>query len=241
MRWLGIAGGAAAGGLLDRRRARARPSLKAHWNAQNVVPPNYKQDLLAFLRTYLNDPTHVRDAACRSRRSRRSAPASVTSLACATMRATSDGKYAGVKDGAAIYVSGKLDRFLDGQGGAASFARTRLTRRFPNWQQAARASAQRAPSDAQTAGPCNSAARIRSKRPKVARATRSLDLEVLRGCLSAILDELELNGLAFVQCAKAGTFNRRDVNEHILPAFLRLDEAIAFRRIEPLYGALRHA
>src|SRR5262245_12601571 len=69
---------------------------------------------------------------------------------------------------------------------------------------------------------------------------RSLDLEVLRGRLSAILDELILNGLSFVQRAKSGAFNSRDVHKHILPAFLRLDEAIALRRIEPLNGALRH-
>src|SRR5262249_11308182 len=57
----------------------------------------------------------------------------------------------------------------------------------------------------------------------------------------AVLDELVLNGLSLVQSAKSGAFDRRDVHKHILPAFLGLDEAIALRRIEPLYGALRHA
>src|SRR5512136_1630886 len=37
--------------------------LKARWEAQNVYPQGYRQDLLAFLRTYLNDPSHVRGAA----------------------------------------------------------------------------------------------------------------------------------------------------------------------------------
>src|SRR6185437_7000778 len=73
------------------------------------------------------------------------------------------------------------------------------------------------------------------------RATGSLDLEVLRGSLSTVLDEFELNGLAFIQRAKACALDCGDVNEHILPAFLRLNEAVAFRRIEPLNGALRHA
>src|SRR5579884_698516 len=68
----------------------------------------------------------------------------------------------------------------------------------------------------------------------------SLDLEVLRGCLAAVLDEFVLNGLSFVQRAKTCAFDRRNMDEHILPAFLRLDEAVALRRIEPLYGALRH-
>src|SRR5476649_916278 len=79
--------------------------------------------------------------------------------------------------------------------------------------------------------------RFRQEGRKWPRATRSLNLEVLCGCLSAILDEFELNGLTFVQRAKSGALNRRDVHEHILAAFLRLDEAIALRRIEPLYGA----
>ena len=30
--------------------------LKARWDAENVFPQDYRQDLLAFLRTYLNDP-----------------------------------------------------------------------------------------------------------------------------------------------------------------------------------------
>ena len=34
--------------------------LKARWDAENIFPQNYRQDLLAFLRTYLNDPTQVR-------------------------------------------------------------------------------------------------------------------------------------------------------------------------------------
>ena len=37
--------------------------LKARWDAENVYPQRYRQDLLAFLRTYLNDPSHVRSAA----------------------------------------------------------------------------------------------------------------------------------------------------------------------------------
>ena len=36
--------------------------LKARWEAQNVYPQSYKADLLAFLRTYLNDPSGVRGA-----------------------------------------------------------------------------------------------------------------------------------------------------------------------------------
>lgn len=88
--------------------------LKAQWDAQNVPPQRYKDDLIAFLRTYLNDPSHIRDAQV-------SPPVLETVgpgpryVACVRYNArNSDGKYTGSKVGAAIYVSGKLDRFLDG-------------------------------------------------------------------------------------------------------------------------------
>ena len=70
-------------------------------------PQNYKQDLLAFLRTYLNDPTHIRDAAVSPPVLKTVGPGE-RYVACVRYNArNSDGKYAGVKDGAAIYVVGK--------------------------------------------------------------------------------------------------------------------------------------
>lgn len=87
--------------------------LQAQWQAQNVYPQNYKADLLAFLRTYLNDPTHVRGAMV--------APPVLTDVGqgqryvvCLRYNARDmDGKYMGSKDGAAVYVSAKLERFVD--------------------------------------------------------------------------------------------------------------------------------
>jgi hypothetical protein len=43
-----------------------------------------------------------------------------------------------------------------------------------------------------------------------------------------------------VEIAHSGAFDRTDVNENILPAIIRLDEAEAFLAIEPLYRTLRH-
>src|SRR4051794_27972028 len=37
--------------------------LKAAWDKSNVPPVDYKADILAFMRTYLNDPRNVRTAA----------------------------------------------------------------------------------------------------------------------------------------------------------------------------------
>jgi len=87
--------------------------LKAQWDAQNVYPKNYQQDLLAFLRTYLNDPSHVRGAAVTSPQLKYVAPGE-RYVACVRYNArNNDGKYLGSKDGAAVYVAGKLDRFFD--------------------------------------------------------------------------------------------------------------------------------
>jgi hypothetical protein len=95
----------------------SQAELRARWEAQNVVPQNYKQDLLAFLRTYLNDPTHLRAASVSQPQLKTVGPGE-RYVACVRYNARdSDGKYAGSKDGAAIYVAGKLDRFLDGKQG----------------------------------------------------------------------------------------------------------------------------
>jgi hypothetical protein len=87
--------------------------LKARWDAENVYPQGYRQDLLAFLRTYLNDPSHVRGAAVSQPQLKYIGPGD-RYVACVRYNArNTDGKYLGSKDGAAIYVAGKLDRFLD--------------------------------------------------------------------------------------------------------------------------------
>src|SRR5215471_9671867 len=68
----------------------------------------------------------------------------------------------------------------------------------------------------------------------------SLDLEVLGRRFSTIGDDLVLDVLALVEGTEAGPLHRRDVNKHILPTALRLDEPIAFSRIEPLHRSGRH-
>jgi hypothetical protein len=87
--------------------------LKARWDAQNVYPQGYRQDLLAFLRTYLNDPTQIRGAAVSQPQLKYIGPGD-RYVACVRYNSrNSDGKYQGSKDGAAVYVAGKLDRFFD--------------------------------------------------------------------------------------------------------------------------------
>ena len=87
--------------------------LKARWDAENVYPQGYRQDLLAFLRTYLNDPSQIRSAAIAQPQLKFIGPGD-RYVACVRYNArNSDGKYLGSKDGAAVYVAGKLDRFFD--------------------------------------------------------------------------------------------------------------------------------
>lgn len=87
--------------------------LKANWEAQNIYPQGYKNDLLAFLHTYLNDPSHVRSASVSTPVLKTVGPGE-RYVACVRYNArNTDGKYTGTKDAAAIYVSAKLDRFIE--------------------------------------------------------------------------------------------------------------------------------
>lgn len=114
MRWLAIAAAllaAACGTRLEPTES----ELRAEWESRNVVPADYKGDLLALMRTYLNDPRNIRGASV-SPPERKIVPGNPGEryVACVRYDArNSEGRYAGMKTGAAVYVSGKLDRFLD--------------------------------------------------------------------------------------------------------------------------------
>jgi hypothetical protein len=87
--------------------------LRSQWEAQNVYPQNYKADLLAFLRTYLNNPEGVRGASL-SPPALKSVGPGQRYVACLRYNArNAEGKYMGQKEGAAVYVSARLDRFVD--------------------------------------------------------------------------------------------------------------------------------
>src|SRR5450830_1648191 len=87
--------------------------LKANWEAQNIVPQGYKQDLKAYMRTYLNDPTGIRDAAVAPPVLKDFGPGQRFMTCVRFTERKSDGKYGAPKEGVAVYVSGKLDRFFD--------------------------------------------------------------------------------------------------------------------------------
>ena len=87
--------------------------LKAQWEAQNVYPQTFKADLLAFLRTYLNDPTGVRSATVTQPTLKDYGPGQRYMVCLRYNARDNTGAYLGMKTGAAVYVSAKLDAFLD--------------------------------------------------------------------------------------------------------------------------------
>ena len=110
MRWLVLAAALALGGCAG---GFGHDAGKERWEVQNVLPADYKADLLAFMRSYLNDPTNIRSAAV-SAPQRKPVAGGERYVVCVRYDARkSGGGYAGVKEGMAIYVSGKLDRFVD--------------------------------------------------------------------------------------------------------------------------------
>jgi hypothetical protein len=112
--------------------------LKARWDAENVYPQQYKQDVLAFLRTYLNDPSHVRGAGISQPQLKYIGPGD-RYVACVRYDArNTDGKYLGSKDGAAIYVGGKLDRFFDTPSGVRELCKEVAYAPFPELERLAR-------------------------------------------------------------------------------------------------------
>lgn len=81
--------------------------------SQNVRPENYKPDLLAFMKTYLNDPTNVREAGM-SEPTKLYVQDIERYAACLRYNAKSAGsKYTGLRDHLAVFVSGKFDRMIE--------------------------------------------------------------------------------------------------------------------------------
>src|SRR5580698_4470751 len=74
------------------------------------------------------------------------------------------------------------------------------------------------------------------------RLCRSGGLQIIRRGLASlsVCDQVKSNFLSLVEAVESGALNGADVNEHILAAIVRLDEAKAFLAVEPLYGSLRH-
>src|SRR5215813_10059170 len=69
---------------------------------------------------------------------------------------------------------------------------------------------------------------------------RLLNLEIHRRCFPAVLFDLILEVLPFVEGAHSSALDRGDVDEYVFAACLWLNKSVTLRRIEPLHGAARH-
>jgi hypothetical protein len=84
--------------------------------ASQPYPDNYRAELLAFMKTYLNDPRGVHDSAM-AEPVQRTVGGRVRYVSC--LRFTpreSDGSYTQLRERAVIYVNGRLDRVVEDAG-----------------------------------------------------------------------------------------------------------------------------
>jgi hypothetical protein len=116
VRWSVVAIALALGACASGFGERSTEERKADWDAQNVYPTNYRAELIAHLRTYLNDPTGVREAVV-SEPALKPAGFGERYVVCVRFNPKrAGGGYAGAKDHLVIYVGGKLDRYLEAAG-----------------------------------------------------------------------------------------------------------------------------
>lgn len=95
---------AGVGGMSDQKRIESEI---------NVAPVNYRADILAAMRTYLNDPSNIRDAYL-SEPALKGVEGSTRYLSCVRYNAKkTGGQYAGSKDSIITFRAGRLDRIVD--------------------------------------------------------------------------------------------------------------------------------
>jgi hypothetical protein len=76
----------------------------------NVLPVNYRAEILAYQRSFLNDPTGIRQAAI-SQPALKSIGSTERYVVCVRFSAKApNGSYTGVREHLAIFLAGKLDQ-----------------------------------------------------------------------------------------------------------------------------------
>ena len=78
-----------------------------------VFPANYRTEIVAFMKSYLNDPGNVRDAYI-AEPVRKPFDTRERYVVCVRYNArNSEGRYAGSKDGMALFNDGRFDRLVE--------------------------------------------------------------------------------------------------------------------------------
>jgi len=71
-------------------------------------------------------------------------------------------------------------------------------------------------------------------------AAASLHSQIFRGLLAAVVEDVIGDLVTFAKVVQAGTLDRRDVDEHVLAAVVRPDEAVALFSVEKFHSPARH-
>ena len=88
---------------------------KAEWEAKNVYPRAYRAEIVAYLRTYLNDPTGLREAAI-SEPVFKPMGLGQRYVSCVRYRAKAgSGDLGASREHLVVFVQGKLDAFKEGK------------------------------------------------------------------------------------------------------------------------------
>jgi len=81
-------------------------------NSNQAFPTNYRSEVLAFMKTYLNNPVGVREAVI-AEPTQRTVNARARYVACLRFaERQSDGTYRDPRERAILFVNGRLDRML---------------------------------------------------------------------------------------------------------------------------------
>ncbi|HEX4409553.1 MAG TPA: hypothetical protein VH206_12335 [Xanthobacteraceae bacterium] len=84
-------------------------------DAVNVLPKNYKAEIVSAMHAYLNDPTGIRDAAIGAPVLKSTGNGGPTRyIVCVKFNPKKNAKdYSGVKEVAATFIAGRFDRFIE--------------------------------------------------------------------------------------------------------------------------------
>ena len=102
--------GLALAGCASGERDYSGPETTLGGVGVNVFPENYRAEILAYERSYLNDPTGIRSAGI-TQPALRKVGSVERYAACVRFNAkAANGAYTGVRDHMAIFLAGKLDQ-----------------------------------------------------------------------------------------------------------------------------------
>ena len=116
MRWMGLTAGLTAAALTacSNNMERVYSGVETKGGASvNVPPDNYRGEIIAYQRSYLNDPTGIRSAAI-SQPALKNVGGSVERyVVCVRFNAKAPGGgYAGMREHLVIFLAGKLDQMV---------------------------------------------------------------------------------------------------------------------------------